>query len=176
MIDIRRQIHGLAEFLTKSSVFILLAGMAFFAYQNAGFQRDNGIILHNTQQTVDNLKKLLCEEGMPPEQCAIVNAVEDLKADNARQTLIIQCLLVVHGETQFVTDEAAQACQVIQDQAFSGTISGESSNPPVSPTNPPTHSHEDDQSTDGSNDDTGVNVDKVLPDCRLDILFVHIGC
>lgn len=110
MSKIGKAINWTNRFVSRTItvVAVLLLLFVYFALGNAKFQKDNRFILNDTAKAVHNTEVIIMD---------LQEAVDNLKADNARQTLIIQCLLVVHGETQFVSSEAAQACQVIQNEA-----------------------------------------------------------
>lgn len=96
-------------------VIVLILLFIYFAIGNSKFDQQNRDILNDTHHTVDQTKAIA--EDTKDIIKNLESAVTDLKADNARQTLIIQCLLVVHGESQFVTDDAAQACAKIEEDA-----------------------------------------------------------
>ena len=85
------RISRVRVWLNRNFVLLLLISVAFFAYQNAGFQKDNKQLLENDAQVSRDIKKVLCE-GIPEEDCQISKAVRDLK-ENDRIGLIITCKL-----------------------------------------------------------------------------------
>lgn len=124
----RKYLAKATNILNRNTGFLILVAIIIFGFATIGFQKDNQHLLEGTSTTIEQTKATTENTERIIQNLEV--AVKDLKADNARQTLIIQCLLVVHGETQFVSDEAAEACQVIQNQAASGTVSPMPENSP----------------------------------------------
>lgn len=101
--DMKVRIHRLNQALNKpiSIILVLLLLFAFFAAQNAQFQKDNRTIIEQTQISAENtntivgqLKKVLCED-IPASQCNLSKAVAELKEDNRVKNNIIICMLQV---------------------------------------------------------------------------------
>lgn len=113
--SVRHHIHRLAEFLTRATPIMLIMVFVFFAYQTAGFQRDNRTILNDTKATVKNTEHI--SENTHKIIDDLQAAVKDLQADNARQTDLIICVLAIHGETTAVTEADEEACRVLVDEA-----------------------------------------------------------
>lgn len=133
-------------------VVFLLGLFIYFAAGNAGFQQQNRDILDDTHATVEQTKLITQDTKSIIKNLEI--AVKDLKEDNARQTLVIQCLLVVHGEEQFVTEDATQACAKIQTSAQSTTPPTQTNTNTSIPPTPPTQSN--DNTNNGNQNSPGL--------------------
>lgn len=100
------------------TLLIILGCMfAFFAFKTTSYDKANKDLLTNTNSIILDLKKVLCE-GIPDEECQLAKAVLDLKADNAKQTAYISCILTVLGQNQIVLPEDKQNCQQMVEGVF----------------------------------------------------------
>lgn len=97
-------------FLRRNLVWMLLVILVFFTWKAASIAQDTRAVVDRTQVIAQDVKKILCE-NTPLEECDLEQAVKDLKKDNERQTNMISCLLVIIGESEFITPEAEARCQ-----------------------------------------------------------------
>lgn len=131
--DKKHFVRKVNQFLNRPLVallaFMLLFG--FYAYGNAQNQKDNRILLENTKVIIERLEK---------QNKALRAGVEELKADNARQTRFIGCLLAIHGEGTLVSDGVREQCEKMSNGVEIDDVrgSGQSSSEPKTKAKPKT--------------------------------------
>lgn len=120
---VRAFIVKTSDIINDNTGLLIVVAIVFFGLSNQSFLKDNEVLLENTASTAKNsnqavkdLKKLLCEGDTPQEDCAIVQAVSDLKADNLNQTNLIICILAIHGESTAISQTDEERCRVLVAQ------------------------------------------------------------
>lgn len=89
-------------FLNRNTGFLILSVIIIFGLSTLGFQKDSESILKDTRTTTKNTEKIIKDLEI---------AVDDLKADNARQTRFIECLLAFHGASELISQEVQDQCE-----------------------------------------------------------------
>lgn len=119
---------------------LLIIMVLFFVIRGASTQqkaldiaRDSKKAAESSQRAVDDLKRVLCEDKVPEEECVLVQLAKDLKADSAYNRRIIACLLEVHGENDIISDDDRQFCDQAASQGFTESSPPIESVPQVEP-------------------------------------------
>lgn len=152
----RLRIHRFNVFLdTPMAVLIALVLLfGYFAVGNIRFERENQHILQSTKDTLDNTSTIIKN---------LQQAVNDLKADNQRQTRYISCLLALQGRGDLVAPDVQNQCEKMSSNVgindVTKTPAPQASQTPAAQT--PT------------NQNQGADV---KARCKVDFLFLHIGC
>lgn len=165
----KHYIHRFNAFLsTPVAVLIALVLMfGYFAVGNYHFEKENQQLIANTKKSVDNSSTIIKN---------LQQAVKDLKTDNEHQTRFISCLLALQGRPDLVAADVQAQCTKmsshvdLQDVTRVKATSTQPQTTPVSTTQ--SAPVENKPSPDNS---TPASSPKVL-DCKVDVLFVHIGC
>lgn len=131
----RIRIVRFSNLINRNTGFLIVLTMVIFGFAIIDFQRDNQRILQDTHSTVDNTERLLIGQRKNTEQQA--KAVQDLLADNKRQTELIICLLAIHGESTAVTQADEESCRQRIATAQEVDRAERTSTPEVSPRTKP---------------------------------------
>lgn len=169
-----------SAFVNRNTGFLILVVLLLGVPAIIDFQSENQTLLSNTNTTVSQLKKVLCED-IPDEQCNLSQAVAKIKADHDQQDKFIACLLALHGEHTMVVEEVVMECKAISEDSApanhgetapvgsgsssTGTNKDQGSNQP-STNNPPNNPPEQPENPEQPK----------LLDCKIDLLGLHIGC
>lgn len=109
------RIRRVRAWLNRNFVLVLLISVAFFAYQNAGFQKDNRQLLSDTHATTKNTERII--EKQDETITALEKAVVRLENGDKEKTDLIICLLAIHGESTAVTKTDEEFCRVLVEEA-----------------------------------------------------------
>lgn len=128
----RLQIHRLNAWFSKpiAVIIVLLVMTIFFGYRVSEAQRQNREILRDTHQLVEDSRVSIKHLQTIIEAQKIT--VDELKADNANQTKLIACLLIIHGENTAISEAGRAECEnTIRDPSFATPTEQPSTPPPT---------------------------------------------
>lgn len=136
----RKATLWLDDFINRNNGWLIATAIVFFGILNFNQAKTNEQLLLNTkrvaetaQRNSDDLKRLLCKDGIDQQECDIVQAVLDLKADNEQQTRILCRLILSNGVTLtgVEADEIEGICQEAIDRGSDPRPKNSSTSPNI---------------------------------------------
>lgn len=112
----------LSNLLNRNTGWLLATAIVFFGLYNVGFSKENRELIKNTRSAAQSSEQAAKDAKRAAEDTkrileAQAQAVTDLKADNAKQTDLIICILAIHGESTAISEADEEHCRVIVNEA-----------------------------------------------------------
>lgn len=169
---VKWNIHKFNNFLGKPQAVIITLFILFlyFAYGNAQFQRTNRVLLEQTKSASQNTQTIVSKQDQTLAAIKQLTLDNKLSSKQLGDTIICMLKIPVADRTDDTATQCRQEVQAEDTAANSGSISGTQTGQSSSAATPITSAETPPTTT------TPVSVDKVLPNCAVDILFLHIGC
>lgn len=122
--------------INRNTGWLIAVAIVAFGLSNLAFLKDNEVIIGNIAGTTENTERISADTKTIITD--LKQAVEDLKADNGRQTRIL-CRLILRGDVPLTGAEASDVeriCQQAIKEADAAGASGSQSQPRADTTNP----------------------------------------